>query len=59
MGMDVQRCGWVHDLGWAVQKFTHLGEALLSYADSASLGREPGIPIFKKPSPPPIEVILT
>lgn len=23
-GMDVQRCGWVHDLGWAVQKFTHV-----------------------------------
>lgn len=57
--MDVQKCGWVHDLGWAVQKFTHLREALLRNADSASLGRGPGIPIFKKPSPPPNKVILT
>lgn len=41
--MDVQRRGWVHDSPQ---------DALLRHADSASLGREPGVPIFKKSSPP-------
>lgn len=47
--MGVQRHGCVHDLGWAVQKFTPPGETLLRNSDLASLGNELGIRILRSP----------